>query len=653
MQNALGNLAEAYTGTSSSKITDLYFSKAYGGSAGGAVSQVWEWTNHSGGYFLTTDAYYPNGALGLRTTSYGVPSVSYGLDGEGRPNAATDSTYGLNLVTATGTSYNTASAATGVSYGNGDSDAFGYDAMNRPNSIAYNVGGSNPMISNALTWNANSSLNSMQVTDNNDTTKNQNCTYSADDLSRIASVNCNSAWAQNFTYDAFGNIQKSGSSNYIAAYSTVTNQVSGGPSYDANGNQLTSTPANLTWNALNVPISVNSTTATYDALGRMVEKGSGGTYTQFVFSPAGTLLALYSGGLAKGTIPLPGGGTAIYNGGGLNYIRHTDSLGSSRLATTWAHAVYSKEAYAPFGETYNEAGTPDRSFTGQDQDVVTGSGGTGVYDYLFRKYDPSAGRWLSPDPAGWQAVSLHNPQSFDRYAYVENQPMSLIDPSGLWTIPCPGGGDGYVVSVGADGNYYMKHTVCDNGLPETPILCQGFGDCTQGVLGTPPGQIPEEPLGQFSLGGSSRTLPQVPPGVCTAAAAVVGGAAGATIGWWVGGIVGGGVGAVGGTALEPGGGTLLLGVAGAGGGSGLGAGIGGGIGAVLGGWEGSILCSKGGGNQNIKPSWAAGDQPKPGESASQFAKRVCDARYGPGNYPKGPGSEFNALLKWARYKFGI
>jgi len=74
---------------------------------------------------------------------------------------------------------------------------------------------------------------------------------------------------------------------------------------------------------------------------------------------------------------LPGGETAVYNGSGLNYIRHTDWpgspatglrrwsgwLGSSRLATTWAHTVYSKEAYAPFGESYNEAGAPDRSFT--------------------------------------------------------------------------------------------------------------------------------------------------------------------------------------------------------------------------------------------------------------------------------------------------
>jgi RHS repeat-associated protein len=142
-------------------------------------------------------------------------------------------------------------------------------------------------------------------------------------------------------------------------------------------------------------------------------------------------MGIYSGALAKETIPLPGGETAVYNGSGLNFIRHADWLGSSRLATTWAHAVYSKEAYAPFGETYNEAGAPDRSFTGQDQDVVTGSGGTGVYDFLFRKYDPSAGRWLSPDPLGWGAVDQTTPQSLNRYAYVEDNPMSQVDPNGL------------------------------------------------------------------------------------------------------------------------------------------------------------------------------------------------------------------------------
>ena len=147
---------------------------------------------------------------------------------------------------------------------------------------------------------------------------------------------------------------------------------------------------------------------------------------QFVYSPSGSKIAVVqSGALVKGTIPLPGGGSAIYNANGLNFIRHKDWLGSSRLATTWTHGVYSKEAYAPFGETYNEAGTPDRSFTGQDQDTANG-----VYDYLFRKYDPVAGRWLSPDPKGWGTASQEYPQSMNRYAYVQNSPMSAVDPYG-------------------------------------------------------------------------------------------------------------------------------------------------------------------------------------------------------------------------------
>ncbi|HEY9072596.1 MAG TPA: RHS repeat-associated core domain-containing protein, partial [Desulfobaccales bacterium] len=164
-------------------------------------------------------------------------------------------------------------------------------------------------------------------------------------------------------------------------------------------------------------------------------------YAQYLDSPAGQKLAIVEDGLAARIMNPPSGGeTAVYNGSGLNYIRHTDWLGSSRLATTWAHAVYSKEAYAPFGETYNEAGTPDRSFTGQDQDLSTGSGATGTYDFLFRKYDPASGRWLSPDPAGWGAVDQTTPQSLNRYAYVQNNPMSAIDPQGLDCIYAAGGG---------------------------------------------------------------------------------------------------------------------------------------------------------------------------------------------------------------------
>jgi YD repeat-containing protein len=60
-----------------------------------------------------------------------------------------------------------------------------------------------------------------------------------------------------------------------------------------------------------------------------------------------------------------------------------------------------------------------------------------------------------------------------------------------------------------------------------------------------------------------------------------------------------------------------------------------------------------GGKQNIVPSWAEGERPLPGESAKDFAKRLCDQRYGAGNYDTGPTSEYSKIKKWAGDKFGI
>jgi len=41
------------------------------------------------------------------------------------------------------------------------------------------------------------------------------------------------------------------------------------------------------------------------------------------------------------------------------------------------------------------------------------------------------GRWISPDPAGLGAVNMENPQTWNRYAYVENGPLNAVDPLGL------------------------------------------------------------------------------------------------------------------------------------------------------------------------------------------------------------------------------
>ncbi len=155
--------------------------------------------------------------------------------------------------------------------------------------------------------------------------------------------------------------------------------------------------------------------------------------TEIVYGLGGGKLALMNGQtLAKAFVGLPAGAVAVYASGGLSYFRHPDWLGSSRISSDPSHNIVSGLAYAPYGETYSESGTPDRSFTGQNQDTISNST-TGLYDFLYRRY-AQYGRWISPDPAGLAAVTLTVPQSLNRYAYTWGSPLNFVDPLGLRII---------------------------------------------------------------------------------------------------------------------------------------------------------------------------------------------------------------------------
>ncbi len=106
--------------------------------------------------------------------------------------------------------------------------------------------------------------------------------------------------------------------------------------------------------------------------------------------------------------------------------RGTHSSGTGTKNTEgWA----TRPAYAPFGEPYAESGSyGDLSFTGANKDTLWLD-----YDFMYREYDPKQGRWIGPDPAGLAAVDPTTPQSWNRYAYVNNNPLGSVDPLGLDT----------------------------------------------------------------------------------------------------------------------------------------------------------------------------------------------------------------------------
>jgi RHS repeat-associated protein len=374
------------------------------------------------------------GLPGLPTITYGgTIGSTVGIDGEGRVTQVIAST-GQNPVTGVG--YNSASLPSQVTFGSGDNDVFAYDPNTlRMTQFKFNVGTQSNYYNGALTWNANSTLGQLAITDQFNSSDTQTCVYSHDDITRIATANCGSAANQGFSYDPFGNISKSGSPySFMPTYSTnpPTNRFSSLPgcsslSYDNDGNVTNDCNHSYTWDAEGNSISIDAVDLTFDAFDRAIEKNVSGTYTEMVFAPTGDKLALMNGhALTTGFVPLPGQATAVYTSAGLDHYRHSDWLGSARLTSSPSQAYISSVAYAPFGETYASSGTTDPSFTGMDPHTVSTD-----YDFLYRPYS-TQGRWPTPDPAGLAAADPTNPQSWNRYAYVLNNPLSFRDMAGLY-----------------------------------------------------------------------------------------------------------------------------------------------------------------------------------------------------------------------------
>ncbi len=71
-------------------------------------------------------------------------------------------------------------------------------------------------------------------------------------------------------------------------------------------------------------------------------------------------------------------------------------------------------------------------FTGKERDSESG------LDYFgARYYGSSMGRFQSPDPVIITPERLANPQELNLYAYVANNPLRFIDPTGE-VLPCAG-----------------------------------------------------------------------------------------------------------------------------------------------------------------------------------------------------------------------
>ena len=467
--NSLGRLVEAATDTcGGTVISDEWFSY----DARGQATDFYQWSTNSGGWYHIFQSYVANGnragLQGFLGTGTSIPFThSFWYDtneGEGRQQGLWDG----NVLAAIwwGTAYNPVGQPNQLAMIGGSAasmEVFTYDTSSGRMNLwqSFNTG-VNKAQNGTLTWNANGTLQKLVMTDSFNSGNAQTCSYGYDDLARLASGNCGATtWNQNFSYDAWGNITKTvptGSTGvpYNPVYDTHNRASTS--SYDSAGNTLSDGSNSYTYDSEGRPQSVGSTQVLYDAFNRTVELNNGASHTQIVYDPQGAKLAFMSGQtLQRYILPLAAGAQAVFTSSGLQYYRHADWLGTSRLALDVNGNLYSSYSYAPFGETYAGVGQANRSFTGQTQDVIVGQ--LGDYDFLFRQYTPSQGRWLVPDPAGLAAVDIANPQTWNRYAYVGNNPLSTVDPLGL----CVANG-GSPTSTGFDEAGNQTFTYSTNNL---------------------------------------------------------------------------------------------------------------------------------------------------------------------------------------------
>ena len=292
---------------------------------------------------------------------------------------------------------------------------------------------------------------------------NGNWALAYDSLNHLASGNKNSGQATfSDAYDVYGNRWQQNASQGISPQYTFdnNNRISGsGVTYDAAGNMLTDGIGNtFTWDAEGRLVQAVNASGTsnyvYDALSHRVQ-GPNGYYLYDLNHRAITQINS-TGGWVYGEIYAGNRHLATYSSGTTSFI-HTDWLGNKRVTTGINGAAVQTCTGGTLGDSLscNGTSTTPYMFTDDLHDAETGLEHT-----MFRQYSSTQGRWLIPDPAGMAVGDVSNPQSWNRYAYVTNDPSNFVDRLGLVLGPPPDDGG-------------------DNGVEDNDLLWFGghFRDC--------------------------------------------------------------------------------------------------------------------------------------------------------------------------------
>ncbi len=308
-------------------------------------------------------------------------------------------------------------------------------------------------------------LGNVQSRIDNDQSLTESFIYDA--LNRVTSGTVNSPGAGNHTisyqYDSIGNLTSRsdvGTYTYGPANSRphAVSQItlSGvGTSfvYDADGNMTAGNGRVVSYTDFDMPSSISAggagDTFMYGPDHQRIERTTNSTI--IVYLNPGNAGKLYyekemnlSHSVLEERLYISVGGTPVVmlkrlNGGGsyIPYYLHRDGLGSTVAITGSTGSVVERLSYEPFGKRRFPTGASDptnsvygvisdRCFTNHehldDLDLIDMNG---------RVYDPLIARFLTADPNVQFADDI---QSYNRYSYVQNNPLNATDPSGYFSF---------------------------------------------------------------------------------------------------------------------------------------------------------------------------------------------------------------------------
>ena len=363
-----------------------------------------------------------------RMNSITYPSgkvLTYGFDGQGRINSM--ALNGVNLVSAI--TYQPFGPAKSWLWSGGPLQTRLYDLDSRQTSYPYTATGTVN-----LTYDLGNRIKNLTGT----VAK----AYGYDKLDRLTSYS-----NQVYAYDATGNRtgHTVGATAYGYTYPATSHRLASftGPAarsytYDASGNILT-TGSGFTFAYDAQGRMTNITTGSVNQYGinalgqRLTKAGTGYTGTlRFVYGEDGKLLGEYdnTGVAILEHVYLNDTPLAVLKGTGA-YLIQPDQLNTPRAILGAANALVWKWDSDAFGTTAaNENPSAlgifnyNLRFPGQYYDKES----TFHYNYFRDNYNPKTGRYFQSDPIGLAG-------GINTYSYVDSNPISKVDPTGLTPLP--------------------------------------------------------------------------------------------------------------------------------------------------------------------------------------------------------------------------